>query len=64
VGDHLGFNDATLEALRDATVIGVGPVSVHADDAIVIVANELDRRVEQRTAAHAPTPSTTSFTSG
>jgi tRNA (pseudouridine54-N1)-methyltransferase len=44
LGDHLGFDDATREALRDAVPVGLGPVSVHADDAIVLVANELDRR--------------------
>lgn len=46
VGDHLGFDDATRAVIHDyrATPIGVGPVSVHADDAIAIVTNELDRR--------------------
>ena len=46
LGDHLGLDDATRAALAhlDATAIGLGPVSVHADDAIVLVANELDRR--------------------
>lgn len=29
---------------RDAFVVGVGPVSLHADQAIAIVQNELDRR--------------------
>ena len=46
IGDHLGFDEATRAALdaRAATAIGVGPVSVHADDAVTIVTNELDRR--------------------
>ena len=44
VGDHLGFDAVTREALRGATAIGVGPVSLHADDAVVVVSNELDRR--------------------
>jgi tRNA pseudouridine-54 N-methylase len=44
VGDHLGFDAATREALRDAMAVGVGPVSLHAEDAIVTVINELDRR--------------------
>jgi len=44
VGDHLGFDAATREALKDAVAIGVGPVSLHADDAMVTVINELDRR--------------------
>jgi tRNA (pseudouridine54-N1)-methyltransferase len=46
IGDHLGFDDATREALRAAAArpLGLGPVSVHAEDAVTIVANELDRR--------------------
>ena len=46
VGDHLGVDAATRARLAalGATPIGVGPVSVHADDAIAIVCNELDRR--------------------
>ena len=46
LGDHLGLDAATRTALVDlgATAASVGPVSVHADDAIVLVANELDRR--------------------
>jgi tRNA (pseudouridine54-N1)-methyltransferase len=45
VGDHKGFDDATrarIDALH-AKAISVGPVSVHADDAIAILSNELDR---------------------
>jgi len=50
LGDHLGFDEATRDTLRriGATPVGVGPVSVHADDAIVLVANELDRREASR----------------
>ncbi len=46
VGDHLGFDHETRAVIEgcNATPIGVGPVSVHADDAIAIVTNELDRR--------------------
>jgi tRNA (pseudouridine54-N1)-methyltransferase len=46
VGDHLGFDEATRARLRaiGATPIGIGPISVHADDAVAIVANEVDRR--------------------
>ena len=46
VGDHLGFDEPTLERLRGmgAIPLGVGPVSLHAGDAIVLVQNELDRR--------------------
>jgi tRNA (pseudouridine54-N1)-methyltransferase len=46
VGDQHGFDAATrarIDALG-AIPIGVGPVSVHADDAITIANNELDRR--------------------
>lgn len=46
VGDHGGFDDVTrarIEELRPAG-LGVGPVSVHAEDAIALVNNELDRR--------------------
>ena len=47
VGDHVGLDEeararlGTLHALH----VSVGPVSVHADDAIAIVSNELDRRL-------------------
>ncbi len=46
LGDHLGFDETTraLLAALGATPIGVGPVSVHADDAVVLIVNELDRR--------------------
>ena len=46
VGDHHGFDEATrarLDALG-VTPIGVGPISIHADDAITVVCNEMDRR--------------------
>ena len=45
-GDHLGFDAGTrarLEALR-CRLVSVGPVSLHTDDAVTLVANELDRR--------------------
>ncbi len=46
VGDHLGFDPAIALRLRadGARPLCVGPVSLHADDAIAIVRNELDRR--------------------
>ncbi len=46
VGDHLGFDPATRARLREvgAIAVSVGPVSVHAGDAIALVTNELDRR--------------------
>jgi tRNA (pseudouridine54-N1)-methyltransferase len=46
LGDHLGFDDATRAQLAEigARPISVGPMSLHADDVIAIVSNELDRR--------------------
>jgi tRNA (pseudouridine54-N1)-methyltransferase len=46
VGDQLGFADATRAVLSKlgARPVGLGPVSVHAEDAITLVSNELDRR--------------------
>jgi tRNA (pseudouridine54-N1)-methyltransferase len=46
LGDHLGFDETTRAriAALGAIPVGVGPVSVHADDAVVLVVNELDRR--------------------
>lgn len=46
VGDHTGFtrDEEALLAGIGARKLGVGPVSLHADDAIVLVHNELDRR--------------------
>ena len=46
VGDHLGFDTASraqIEAIGGRP-ISVGPVSIHADDVVAIVSNELDRR--------------------
>jgi tRNA (pseudouridine54-N1)-methyltransferase len=50
IGDHLGFDEATRARLvaLGATAVSVGPVSVHADDAIVLVSNELDRLEARR----------------
>ncbi len=46
VGDHLGFDAETRARLEaaGASSISVGPVSLHAEDAIAVVCNELDRR--------------------
>jgi tRNA (pseudouridine54-N1)-methyltransferase len=46
IGDHRGFDDGSRATLasRGAIPIGVGPISVHADDAITLLVNELDRR--------------------
>lgn len=50
VGDHVGFDPAVRARLATlgALPISVGPVSVHADHAITLVHNELDRRDEAR----------------
>ncbi len=46
VGDNHGFDEPTRARLTaaGAVAIGVGPLSLHADDAITIVCNEMDRR--------------------
>ncbi len=46
LGDHLGF-DAPSRALlgaRGAVPLAVGPLSLHCDDVVALVNNELDRR--------------------
>jgi len=45
VGDHLGFDPETRARLAElgATPLSVGPLSVHADHAVALVHNELDR---------------------
>jgi tRNA (pseudouridine54-N1)-methyltransferase len=48
IGDHMGFaaeTRARIDALG-AKAISVGPISLHADDAIAILSNDLDRRVK------------------
>jgi tRNA (pseudouridine54-N1)-methyltransferase len=46
VGDHRGFDEATRAHLAaiGATPVRVGPVSLHADDALAVLVNEIDRR--------------------
>jgi tRNA (pseudouridine54-N1)-methyltransferase len=46
IGDHTGFDEATRTQLAEAhaRAIGAGPVSLHAEDVVTIVSNELDRR--------------------
>lgn len=46
LGDHVGFDDATRATLAQlsAATLSVGPRSLHAEDVIGIVHNELDRR--------------------
>jgi tRNA (pseudouridine54-N1)-methyltransferase len=45
-GDHLGFEGSVRGELATlgAIPLGLGPVSVHAEDAVTLVVNELDRR--------------------
>ncbi|HEX3344356.1 MAG TPA: hypothetical protein VHS09_07270 [Polyangiaceae bacterium] len=45
-GDHRGFDGPVREALAaiGAVPLALGPVSVHAEDAVALVVNELDRR--------------------
>ena len=52
VGDNHGFDPATRARIEllGATAVGIGPISLHADDAITVVCNELDRRRATREA--------------
>jgi tRNA (pseudouridine54-N1)-methyltransferase len=46
LGDHLGL-DAKVRAellARGVKLVSVGPISLHAEDVVTLVANELDRR--------------------
>jgi tRNA (pseudouridine54-N1)-methyltransferase len=54
IGDHLGIAreaEALLEAVS-ARRVSVGPTSVHADDVVAVVTNELDRRGAKNTPPH------------
>lgn len=46
LGDHLGLDANIRDELlgRGARLVSVGPVSLHAEDVVTLVANELDRR--------------------
>ena len=46
IGDHLGFDAGSLALLEahGCQPISVGPVSLHSDDVVTLVSNELDRR--------------------
>jgi tRNA (pseudouridine54-N1)-methyltransferase len=46
LGDHLGFDAPTRARLSEigARALALGPVSIHAEDAIAVLTNELDRR--------------------
>jgi tRNA (pseudouridine54-N1)-methyltransferase len=45
IGDHVGFDAETRARLAaiDASPGSVGPVSLHSDDVVTLVSNELDR---------------------
>lgn len=43
LGDHLGLSAEARALLGEARSISVGPISIHADDAVAVVQNELDR---------------------
>jgi tRNA (pseudouridine54-N1)-methyltransferase len=51
IGDHTGFDVVALALLerRGARRIAVGPVSLHSDDVVALVSNELDRRFSSST---------------
>jgi tRNA (pseudouridine54-N1)-methyltransferase len=46
IGDHLGFDVVSLALLErhGCQRLSLGPVSVHSDDAVALLSNELDRR--------------------
>ncbi|MDF3070959.1 MAG: hypothetical protein K0R38_6560, partial [Polyangiaceae bacterium] len=46
LGDHQGFDAASRELLgaRGAATLSVGPRSLHAEDVVTLLNNELDRR--------------------
>jgi tRNA pseudouridine-54 N-methylase len=46
LGDHLGFDAGTRARLEPlpCRAVSVGPVSLHTDDVVTLVAKELDRR--------------------
>jgi tRNA (pseudouridine54-N1)-methyltransferase len=50
IGDHLGFDAATLAQLDGAGCrrLSVGPVSLHSDDVVSVLSNELDYRYAER----------------
>jgi tRNA (pseudouridine54-N1)-methyltransferase len=46
IGDHLGLDEPTRARLAEAgaRAVSVGPLTLHAEDAVTVVSNELDRR--------------------
>ncbi|MBV9950021.1 MAG: hypothetical protein JOZ69_24485, partial [Myxococcales bacterium] len=61
VGDHLGFDGLTRARLAAAgsRPVSVGPVSLHADDVVMVLSNELDRRAHDAGADGFPRAATT-----
>jgi tRNA (pseudouridine54-N1)-methyltransferase len=49
IGDHVGFDPAAREALVSAGArpVGVGPISLHSDDVVTVLHNELDRELDR-----------------
>jgi tRNA (pseudouridine54-N1)-methyltransferase len=58
IGDHLGFDEATRATLASlgAEPVGIGPVSLHSDDVVAVVSNELDRRPTATPSGRDPSP--------
>jgi tRNA pseudouridine-54 N-methylase len=52
IGDHLGFDVVSLALLErhGCRRLSVGPLSLHSDDVVSLISNELDRRFDQETA--------------
>jgi tRNA (pseudouridine54-N1)-methyltransferase len=48
VGDHLGFSEESRSVLAGVPTVALGPTSLHAEDTVAIVSNELDRRQGMR----------------
>jgi tRNA (pseudouridine54-N1)-methyltransferase len=46
IGDHLGFDVVSLALLErhGCQRVSIGPLSLHSDDVVTVVGNELDRR--------------------
>jgi tRNA (pseudouridine54-N1)-methyltransferase len=58
IGDHLGFDEPTRARLTELGCqrLSVGPVSLHSDDVVSLVTNELDRRFGAGVSAPADIP--------
>ena len=52
IGDHLGFDVVSLALLErhGCRRLSVGPLSLHSDDVVSLISNELDRRFGQEKA--------------